>query len=168
MFKSVNIEEMSINPFLDIPKGWFLITSGNKENFNTMTASWGTLGHIWRRNVVTMMVRPQRHTFDFIENNDCFSISFFDETYKDMLTYCGRHSGKDYDKIKETNITPLFTEGEIPYFKEAHTVLICQKLYGQFLEKDLFIEKSILDMSYTKNDFHKLYVSEILQVLTKK
>lgn len=38
-FKEVKIEELSFNPFTKISKEWMLITAGDEEKHNTMTAS---------------------------------------------------------------------------------------------------------------------------------
>ena len=46
-FKEIAIDELSFNPFDKIAKQWMLITAGNKEGSNTMTASWGGLGIMW-------------------------------------------------------------------------------------------------------------------------
>ena len=63
-----------------------------------------------------------------IEKNDFYTLSFFPEKYRDVLNYCGTHSGKDVDKIKEANLTPIFNEAA-PFFEEANMVLICKKIY---------------------------------------
>lgn len=39
-FKEVNPSELNMNPFTTIGKDWLLITAGNEEKCNTMTASW--------------------------------------------------------------------------------------------------------------------------------
>ena len=46
-FKEVKIEELSFNPFTKISKEWMLITAGDEEKHNTMTASWGGVGIMW-------------------------------------------------------------------------------------------------------------------------
>lgn len=47
-----------------------------------MTISWGGLGTLWNKPVVTIYVKPIRYTYEFMENNEFFTISFYDETYK--------------------------------------------------------------------------------------
>ena len=74
--KPINIDTLNINPFTAIGKDWFLLTAGDINNFNTMTASWGGVGVMWGKNVVTTVVRSNRHTFNFIDNSDIFTISF--------------------------------------------------------------------------------------------
>ena len=40
-FQPVDFEQMEINPFRMIGRDWMLVTAGNEEKANTMTASWG-------------------------------------------------------------------------------------------------------------------------------
>ncbi len=42
--------------FQNIGNEWALLTAGDAEHFNTMTISWGSLGFIWQRPVVTVLV----------------------------------------------------------------------------------------------------------------
>ena len=39
--KPIAIKDLSENFFEVIGKEWMLVTAGNKDHFNTMTASWG-------------------------------------------------------------------------------------------------------------------------------
>ena len=57
----------SENAFDLIGKEWMLVTAGNKEKFNTMTASWGGIGWLWNKPVAFVFIRPERYTHDFIE-----------------------------------------------------------------------------------------------------
>ena len=60
-FREVKAEELTMNPFTKIGKEWLLITAGNEEKCNTMTASWGAMGVMWGKNAVTVYIRPQRN-----------------------------------------------------------------------------------------------------------
>ena len=61
-FKEIAVEELKFNPFTKIGKEWMLVTAGNEEGHNTMTASWGGVGVMWGKNVVSVYIRPQRYT----------------------------------------------------------------------------------------------------------
>lgn len=163
-FENVNLSNLeNLNPFNLIGNDWMLITSGKKENFNTMTASWGALGVLWNKKVAFCFVRPQRYTFEFMEENENFTLSFFEDRYKDALKICGRKSGRDCDKVKEANLTPCFSDGGI-YFKEAKMVLVCKKIYSQFINPECIIEKD-LEKNYEMKDYHKMFVGEIKECL---
>lgn len=128
-FKELEPGNLKENPFKLINDDWMLITAGNKDDYNTMTASWGGLGIMWHKNVASIVVRPTRYTFDFIEKNDYFTLSFFEEEYKDALTLCGTKSGRDCDKVKEAGLTPIFDDNGIYFFSEAKIVMVCKKNY---------------------------------------
>ena len=169
VFKEVDINSLKFNPFEKIGKQWMLITAGNKESFNTMTASWGGLGVLWRKNVAFTFVRPNRYTFDFCEREEYFTLSFFPEEFRDALSFCGTKSGRDYDKCKETGLAPVFDE-KAPYFEQAETVLVCKKLYAQDLTEDCVVDKETVIPLNTgeANPYHKLYVGDIVKVLVKE
>ena len=166
-FKKITAEELTANPFKLIGKDWMLITAGDKEKFNTMTASWGGVGIMWGKPVATAYIRPQRYTFEFIENGDYYTQSFFDEEYRDALKFCGSKSGRDYDKVKETGLTPVVDdETGAVYFKEAKVVFICKKMYAQFLNEESALTEEVT--KWYNGDYHKMYMSEIVSVLVKE
>ena len=105
-FIEVAVEELQFNPFTKIGKEWLLITAGDEKKCNTMTASWGGVGVIWNKNVVTTYIRPQRYTKEFVDANETFTIAFFDEAYRKALSLCGTVSGRGRDKIKDAGLTP--------------------------------------------------------------
>lgn len=162
-FTTVTPAEMGGNPFDRIGKDWMLITAGDAKKANTMTASWGGLGVLWNKPVVFAFVRPTRYTYEFLEREDTFSLSFFpDESTRAALTLCGRVSGRDTDKIAAAGLH-LRTDAEAPYFDEADTVLLCRKLAVQDIDPAGFIDPSI--HQHYHNDYHRVYVGEILRVL---
>lgn len=153
------------NAFKLIGKDWALITVKNGNKVNTMTASWGGFGQLWRKNVVYIFIRPQRYTYEFAENSDYFSLSFFDEKYKKELSYLGAVSGRDEDKIAKVGFN-INIDGEYADFDEAQLVLKCKKLYKQRISPEGFVDKSIQDF-YAKNDYHYMYIGEVVKVEKK-
>lgn len=164
-FKEIDLKELSISPFSLIGDSWMLITSGDIKKCNTMTASWGGLGILWNKPVAFAFIRPQRYTFEFIENNEYYSLSFYNEQYKDALKVCGTVSGRDTDKIGKIGFTTLF-DLEAPYFEQANLVFICKKIHGQYIDPKGFIDTSI-NKNYINNDYHKMYIGEIVKVIKK-
>ena len=160
-FTEVKPKEINENTFSLISKDWFLLTAGNRDSFNTMTAAWGGLGVLWHRNVCTVYVRPQRYTFEFMEKEDVFTVSFFNTAFRDVLKYCGSHSGRDIDKVAETGITPVFSEQGGIYFNEAKLVIECKKIYCQDMDPGAFLDSSIMD-NYPAKDYHRIYIGEII------
>ena len=160
--------QLSDNPFQAIGRDAMLITAGPLAAFNTMTASWGALGHIWGKDVAFCVIRPQRYTFGFMEQAGHFTLSFFDAAHKKALDYCGSHSGRDVDKIAATGLTPIAGATGAVYFAEARLVLECRKLYAQDLTEASFVDPTIPPQAYSKGDFHRMYVGEIVHCLVRR
>ena len=164
-FKTISPYEIEGNPFQMIDKQWMLVTAGNEQSANTMTASWGGLGYLWRKPVSFVFIRPTRYTYAFTEREDCYSLCFFSEEYRDALKLCGTVSGRDRDKIAECNLT-LRYDAEAPYFDEAETVIICRKMAAQDIDPAGFIDPAVEDCY--NNDYHRVYTGEITKVLRRK
>ncbi len=167
-FKEMNISDINENVFDMIGKKWMLITAAKSENdINTMTASWGGLGIMWGKPVAFIFIRPQRYTKEFVDFSGELTLSFYDETYRKMLSYMGSASGRDENKIEHENLTIRF-DGEAPYFEEASLVLKAKKLYHQQMEADCLTETSIDTRWYPDNDWHTMYICEIEKVFVKE
>ncbi len=166
--QSVKPKEITDNYIKLIGDKWMLVTAGDSSSFNMMTASWGCAGFLWNKPVVFIFIRPQRHTFGFLEKNEGFTLSFFEEKYRPALSVCGSVSGRDTDKVKASGLTPCKTEGGNVTFKEARLVLECKKLYADFLNPEAFIDQKILESVYPDKDYHKVYVAEIVNAWEKK
>lgn len=163
-FADIAPADIEVNPIQAIGREWMLITAGTKNKFNTMTASWGGLGELWFKPVCFCFVRPQRYTYEFLEANEFFSLSFFDKQYKAKLTYCGAHSGREVDKVKECGFTPRHADKGTVFFDEARIVLECRKLYFQDINPENFLDASLIE-AYPERDFHRMYVGEIVRAL---
>lgn len=162
-WKEITPEEITKNPFRLIGKDWALVTAGNQEKVNTMTISWGGVGIMWGKPVAYVFIRPQRYTKQFIDAQEELSLSFYDENYREMLSFMGSKSGRDLDKIKEMGLTLNF-EKNVPYFEEANMVLSLRKLYKQDLTKESFLDTSCDTKWYPAKDYHTMYVCEITNV----
>ena len=162
-FREISVEELKDNPFTLINKDWMLITAGNREKHNTMTASWGGVGELWGRYVSTIYIRPQRYTLEFVEREDYYSLCFFGPDCRQALNLCGSKSGREVDKDAATGLTPCFDEAA-PYYEQARLVFLCRKLYRQDLEEGCFLDKGLLEKWYD-NDLHRMFIGEIVKVL---
>jgi Conserved protein/domain typically associated with flavoprotein oxygenases, DIM6/NTAB family len=165
-FKNIKPEQITDNTFKLIGTDWTLITAGTKEKFNTMTASWGGLGILWGKKVAFCVIRPQRYTYEFIENSNTFTMSFFTEDYRAALNLCGKKSGRDIEKAAEAGITPVELEQGGISFSEARLVLECRKLYYHDIDPEHFIDTD-LDKNYPNKDYHRMYVGEIVNCYIK-
>ena len=165
-FVKVEPEEITDNVFEAIGTGWMLVTAGTRESYNTMTASWGTMGVLWNKRICICYVRPSRHTYEFMEKNELFSLSFFEEKHRDILNYCGSHSGRDVDKARETGLQPVEPVTGAVTFEQARMALICRKIYYQDLDPSHFLAEEIED-NYGGSDYHRFYIGEVETCLVR-
>lgn len=166
-FTTVKPDDFHKSAFQAIGKDWMLVTAGNAEKANTMTASWGGLGIMWGKPVAFVVIRPQRYTKEFIDRETCFSLSFLPNQYRQQLNYLGTVSGRDEDKITKANLT-LDYEEQIPYFTESNVVMLCKTLYQQEMKADCFLLPELDEKWYANKDYHTLYIAEITGIYQKQ
>lgn len=168
MFEKIDPKTLKENVFSLIGDQWMLITAGTPEHCNTMTASWGGLGVLWRKNVAYIFIRPQRYTKEFIDAGERFTLSFYGEEHRKALAYLGKASGRDGDKIAAVGFEEERFDGA-PAFKQAQRVLVCRKLYAQPLDPGCFMPGTDCDEAcYPEKDYHTLYVGEIEAVYERE
>ena len=144
----------------DIGSRWMLVTSENKGKVNTLTASWGGLGTLWRKKVAFIFIRPSRYTNEFIKASNRFTLTFFNGC-KDEMSYLGKTSGRDVpDKIEKAGLTTISVDGE-PTFKEGRLVLMCRILYVDPIEREKYTEKELDDTFSLNGDRSIMYIAEI-------
>lgn len=167
-FKEIKLKDLDITAF-DIKSKWMLVTAAKPDgSVNTMTASWGSFGIMWNKEMVSIVIRPQRYTKEFIDAADSFSLTFFDGAYKkSALSYLGKVSGRDENKIEKSGLTVSF-DNNIPFFEEAECAIMARKLYAQPMKEEFFIDHKPAVDWYPEKDFHILYIAEITKVLKKE
>jgi flavin reductase (DIM6/NTAB) family NADH-FMN oxidoreductase RutF len=160
--KKIDPAKLSVEIVTLWDKEWFLLTSGTIENFNMMTVSWGSIGCMWNKPFVQIVVRPQRYTFEFLEKNTTFTLCSFPEKYRPALEILGSKSGRHGDKLSLTDLTPKKSSKiSAPAYKEASLILECKKIYFQDLNPIGFLDEGIED-NYPINDYHRVYFGEIV------
>ena len=159
-FQQIAVTDLNINPFGAIGQDWMLVTAGDEQQANTMTASWGGLGVLWGQDVAFVFIRPQRYTKQFMDARGSFSLSFFDG-YKQEMGVLGSVSGRDKDKIAEVGMHLTMIDG-VPAFEEAKLVLVLDTLYTDEVKPDNFLPAA-RDMLkwYPDEDFHTVYVAKV-------
>lgn len=163
IYKTIDPKNIKDNLIRCLSEEWALITAGNKDGYNMMTASWGFFGEMWGNDSLAVVIRPQRYTMEFVDNSDYFTVSFYGDR-KDVHKVCGSKSGRDIDKTKETGLTPVLGEKYV-YFKEARMVVVVKKQYVGKISPENFTENGIIDRWYPEKDFHNLIIGKIEKVL---
>ncbi len=167
MFKPLEPKQLDLNVFSLFDDQWLLLTAGSleKDDFNTMTISWGSMGIMWNKPFVQVVVRPTRYTYQFMNRYEYFTLCAFDESYRAALTLLGTRSGRDGNKIKDSGLTPIsFLDEKSVAFKEAQLILGCKKIYWSDLEPQNFLSPDI-HLNYAAHDYHRVYYGEIVQIV---
>jgi flavin reductase (DIM6/NTAB) family NADH-FMN oxidoreductase RutF len=168
MFKSIKYTEMSKEMLEQLQKGAFL-TVKEGDRLNTMTIGWGSIGYMWNRPILMVMVRYSRHTFDLIDKAKDFTLSLpLNGQLKDTIAFCGTKSGRDRDKIKECNLK-LRPGNKVntPILEDCDLHLECKIVYKQPMDEQQ-LAKEIKDRSYSKGDYHVIYYGEIVDVYVRE
>ncbi|MBO4384540.1 MAG: flavin reductase family protein [Clostridia bacterium] len=143
---------------------WALVTAGAPDSFNTMTVSWGGMGTLWSRPVVTVYIKPVRYTHEFLDRNEYFTVSFFDGRYKKALALLGSKSGRDTNKVALSGLTPKEITPEAVGFEEAEATIVCRRILRQDLDLEAipdFAKKTY----YETEAPHTMYIGEIEKIL---
>ena len=148
--------------FSKFDKDWALLAAGTPEDHNAMTVSWGGMGTLWGKPVVTVYVRPNRHTYGYVEENEYFTLSFYPEEYRRALGIMGSKSGRDIDKdaAADLNAMPM---GESVTYREAKTTLLCRKLYHNDLVA-ANIPDDVKESFYDGEPIHRMYIAEVIDI----
>ena len=95
-------------------------------NSNLFTVAWtGTICS--DPPMVSISVRPERYSHHMIEETGEFVINLTTEALVYATDYCGVKSGKDVDKWKEMNLTPIAAEHvKAPMVAESPVNLECR------------------------------------------
>ena len=165
-YKRIAPDKIPGNFIKMLSEDWMLITAGNDQQFNPMTASWGGIGYLYNKPVTYCFVNPARYTYNLIDKGDTYTLTFYTETYREALNYCGHNSGRDKDKVKEAGLTPITTPSGSKAFSEAWMIIECRKMHSQPLDVDGFSDPE-LKKQWTGKTMHKLFIGEILNVWVK-
>lgn len=166
-FQPYPIDLLELNPFTKIGTEWMAVTAGDAAKVNTMTASWGTIGVLWGKNVVSIFIRDSRYTKEFIDKHDTFSLTFFDPKQKAALKYFGAVSGRREDKIAGAKMHIGYADDGTPYIDEGNFILVCRKLSATRISPDQFLDDEIDGAWYKDKDYHTMYIAEVKEILAR-
>jgi flavin reductase (DIM6/NTAB) family NADH-FMN oxidoreductase RutF len=155
-------ETVNVNPSLASkllhPMHTVLVScKGKRGKPNIITLAWAMPTSI-KPPLVAISVRPERHSYALIEKTKEFVVNIPTMDIVHATLFCGRKSGKNHDKFKETGLTPLpARKVKTPIIKECVAHLEC-KLHSQFTTGDhtIFIGK-IIEAYADKEAFKEEY-----------
>ena len=152
-YSVVPVDKMEGNVVDRISNQWMLVTAGDGEKCDTMTASWGGIGFVWGTPAATVYIRPQRYTREFIDARERLTLSFMGEEFRQALTYCGSHSGHNEDKLRALSLRDSRI-GDYIVYDEAVLTFACRKIYMREMDERLVLDKSITETYYADKDVH--------------
>lgn len=172
IFKPISATEISDNVFKAFGTDWACITSIEDSMTNSMTASFGGWGILFGKPVVWCFLRANRYTLELIRESKQFTVSYFDDQYKDQLLLFGSKSGRNSNKMKETRLTFVKSpDGNVSY-KEARLILECKLINITTVHpEDFYTEeaKQFIQSGYhDARDYHKFVFGEIIHVWIRK
>jgi len=112
------------------PTPVFIVGSYDPNNNpNVMTAAWGGIC-CSDPPCVSVSIRKLRKTYDNIIASRAFTINIPSEKFVNEADYYGLVSGKNIDKLSDTNLTAVKSEIlNAPYIKEFPIILECSLLH---------------------------------------
>ncbi|MBF0360517.1 MAG: flavin reductase [Oligoflexia bacterium] len=129
---------------------------------NAMTIGWATVGIIWGKPIITVLVRKTRYTYELIERSNHFSVCVPEtNTLKEELALCGTQSGRNTNKIKECrfNLIP----GKL---SKTNIITNCSLFYeARIVHKNEVspetVNAKIKDNYYSTGHYHSVYYGKI-------
>ena len=107
-----------------------------------------------------------------IRDRQVYTVSFFDNEFKDDIMQFGMKSGRDSDKMKETKLTAVQTPDGNPAYKEAKIILeCCLAEVTTVVPEDFYNEedrKFVVDAHAETGEYHKLVLSQITKAWVRK
>ena len=143
-----------------------VLSVGDKNKYNSMLITWGSLGVAWKKPIFTVYVKPDTYTHEFMEKYDIFTVSFIKGQGTEFILY-GTLSGRDYNKEKMTGSHIKFLDDGGITFEEASEVYVCRKLISSHFKEEE-VDKSIIELYksnlevYKTTTPHSIYIGEII------
>lgn len=143
-------------------QGGFL-TSKADDQVNTTTISWATIGYMWGKPVLIVMVRKSRYIHEIMNKAKSFTLSVpTNSEKKKALGICGSKSGKNVDKYQLAGITLIDSESvDSPRIADCGVYFECKTIYSHEFDP-MRMKGDSQDPWYQNEDFHTAYYGEIV------
>jgi flavin reductase (DIM6/NTAB) family NADH-FMN oxidoreductase RutF len=117
-------------------------------------------------------LRASRYTLEYMKREKTYTMSYFDEPYKDQVLLFGSSSGRDSDKMQKHTLSLVETPlGNISY-KEAKLIIECELTQITTVQPDDFYTEEgksfVVDAYKEIKAYHKLVIGKITHVWIKK
>ena len=172
LFKQISPEEICDNVFTLVGKVFPVITAGKEDHYNSMTASGGGLGMLFKIPTTWCILKANRYTLEMIQKEQTYTMSYFPNEYKEQILFLGSKSGRDSEKMKEVELTGVQTPSGDISFKEARLIIECKLTQITTPNPNDFYTQEAKDYikeAYKEeSDYRKYVFGEITHVWVKK
>ena len=144
-----------------------ILSAGDKNKYNSMTIEWGSLGVAFKKPIFTVYVKPDRYTYEFMEETEFFTVSVVGSKLLKKFAIYGTKSGRDINKEEVAGTHIRFLDDGGITFDEAEEVFVC-KIVARAYVKDGELDPEIIEMFksnlklYTSTSAHTLFVGQII------
>jgi len=129
---------------------------------NAMAIGWGLIGSVWSRPIWHVMVRPSRYTYELLEHETVFSVNVMPLSLDPAVQLCGTKSGRDTDKIAETNLAVMPGPATgAPVIEQSVIHYECRVLHTNDILADNLADE-VRRENYPSGDYHRLYWGQII------
>ena len=172
LFKKISAENMNDNVFTLVGNDFFTATAGKRDHYNSMVASGGGFGVLFKKPVSWCIFRSDRYTLEMIQKEHTYTLSYFSDEYREQMMFLGSKSGRYSRKMKETELTGIETPSKNMSFEEARLIFECNLIQITTPDPDDFYSqevKNYINEAYKKSSDHRKFViGEITNIWIKK
>jgi flavin reductase (DIM6/NTAB) family NADH-FMN oxidoreductase RutF len=142
--------------------GLLLVTAGADGRANAMTIGWATIGIIWGKKIMNVLVRPSRYTYTLLGQSDSFTVCVPAPAMRQAVEYCGQYSGRDGDKLAACNLALLPSLGvKTPALAGCPVIYECRVVHTNDVNPPT-LARDIT--AYPTGNFHRIFSGEIVAV----
>jgi len=174
LFKPIDVKDIPEDVFTLISEDFSVLTAGTPSHYNSMVAGWGGWGILFSKPHAFSFLRATRYTLEIMRKENRYTMTFFDEEFKDDIMAFGIQSGRNSDKMKTTALTSLQTPAGNMAFKEAKLIIELNLTQVTTVSPNDFLvpenRKFIVDANPGGNpsDYHRMVFGEITNVWVRK
>ena len=140
-----------------------LVSQGDKNVPNVMAIGWGSLGIIWKKPVFTVLIRPSRYTYSFLEESGEFTVNIVAPGREEIVKYCGTVSGREVNKFEAKQLTAIpSSQVKTPIIKEAFLHFECKIIYKSDLVPSALVKPILQEIYAGSSDYHRIYFAEVV------
>lgn len=172
IFQQISPESIPEDVFTLVGKIFPVITAGRTDHFNSMTASGGGFGMLFKKPVAWCILKADRYTLELIQKEQAYTLSFFPEAFKKHVYFFGSASGRGSDKMEKVELTATQTPSGCISYQAAGLIIECKLTMITMPDRADFYSQEAKD--YIKeaykmaSDYRKFVFGEITNVWQRK